>query len=172
MKPEVIRLDIQAKLFEAALNIESPVYIDRIEFDKETGELHIHMDFERGGRFVCPVCEEKACPVHDTTEKTWRHLNFFQYKCYIHFRTPSTKCSKCGVHLYVPPWGRTRSGFTVLFEAFILTLAAEMPVLKIAELVDEHDTKIWRIVKADCAKTLKSRCKNDIIEISKSGVGT
>ena len=43
----------------------------------------------------------------------------------------------------MPPWSRPRSGFTVLFEAFILTLVKEMPVSKIAELVGEHDTRIW-----------------------------
>jgi transposase len=148
----VIHLNIQAKLFEAALSIEVPVYIDRIEFEKEAGELHIHMDFKRGGRFDCPTCGAQDCPVHDTVDKTWRHLNFFQYKCYIHFRTPSTKCGNCGVRLWIPPWGRPRSGFTMLFEAFILTLAKEMPVSKIAELVDEHDTVIWRIVKAHIKK--------------------
>jgi len=153
----VIHLDIQAKLFETALNIESPVFIDRIAFDREAGELHIHMDFKRGGRFDCPTCEEKACPVHDTTEKTWRHLNFFQYKCYIHFRTPSTKCSNCGVHLWIPPWGRSHSGFTMLFEAFVLTLAKEMPISKIAEFVDEHDTVIWRIVKAHIKKAYSNK---------------
>ena len=160
-------MDIQAKLFETALNIENPVFIERIEFDKEAGELHIHMDFERGGKFDCTVCEEKACPVHDTTEKTWRHLNFFQYKCYIHFRTPSTKCGNCGVHLWVPPWGRPRSGFTMLFEAFVLTLAKEMPVSKIAELVDEHDTLIWRVVRAHIKKAYS---KKDMSAVTMIGI--
>ena len=158
-------MDIQAKLFEVALNIESPLYIDRIEFDREPGELHIHIDFERGGKFDCSGCGEKACPVHDTTPKMWRHLNFFQYKCYIHFRTPSTKCGKCGVRLYVPAWGRTRSGFTVLFEAFVLTLAKEMPVSKIAELVDEHDTLIWRIVKAHIKKAYSEKDMSDVTKV-------
>ena len=119
-------MDIQKHLFEAALNITKPIYIDRIDLDSTIGELHIYIEFERGAKFACPVCGE-ICPVHDTTDKVWRHLNFFQYKCYIHMRTPSTKCGKDGVRLYIPEWGRTRSGFTMLFEAFVLTLAKEMP---------------------------------------------
>lgn len=139
-------MDIQSKLFEVALGIEEPLYIKSIGFDEEIGELHIYIDFRRGGRFVCPNCGKKECAVHDTKEKVWRHLNFFQYKCYIHFRNPKIKCDKCGVHQFVPYWARPRSGFTSLFEAFILTLAKEMPVSKIAELIDEHDTRIWRII--------------------------
>ena len=40
-----------------------------------------------------------------------------------------------------------QSGFTMLFEAFIMTLVHEMPVSKIAELIGEHDTRIWRIIR-------------------------
>jgi len=35
--------------------------------------------------------------VHDTIERTWRHLNFFQFKTYIHCRVPRTECKDCGV---------------------------------------------------------------------------
>jgi transposase len=158
-------MDIQAKLFETALNIETPLYIEKIEFDKEAGELHIYIEFKRGERFDCPVCCEKSCPVHDTADKIWRHLNFFQYKCYLHFKTPRTKCDKCGVRLYIPPWGRTHSGFTMLFEAFILTLAKEMPVSKIAELVDEHDTVLWRIVNAHVKKAYSKKEMSTVMKI-------
>jgi hypothetical protein len=49
------------------------------------------------------------------------------------FRTQNTNCDDCGVHLFVPKWGRQQSGFTMLFEAFILTLEREIPISKIAE---------------------------------------
>ena len=138
---------MEKELFSAALGIEEPVYIDEIAFDGEFGELHIHMNFRRGGRFCCTECGEQGLPVHDTVEKSWRHLNFFQYKCYIHLRTPRTKCPDCGERLWIPPWGRIQSGFTMLFEAFIMTLAKEMPISRIGEVVGEQDTRIWRIVR-------------------------
>ena len=138
---------MEKELFGAALGIEEPLYIDKILFDSAEGELHIHMDFLRGGRFSCSECGEAGLPVYDTMEKTWRHLNFFQYKCYLHFRTPRTQCPQCGERLWTPPWGREQSGFTVLFEAFIMALAKEMPISRIGELVGEHDTRIWRIVR-------------------------
>ena len=144
-------MNVQTKLFEAAWCIEKPLYISNIEFN-ELSELHIYIDFERGSKFSCHICEKEECSVHDTVEKVWRHLNFFQYKCFIHFRNPKLKCNKCGVHLFMPPWSRPRSGFTVLFEAFVLTLVKEMPVSKIAELMDEHDTRIWRIIHFHISK--------------------
>ena len=69
-------MNVQTKLFEAALCIEKPLYISNIEFNK-LSELHIYIDFERGSKFSCPICEKEECSVHDTVEKVWRHLNFF-----------------------------------------------------------------------------------------------
>ena len=160
-------MDISKQLFEVALGVEEPIFIEKIEFDKQRGELHIFMNFQRGGKFTCSSCGKSECPVHDTTEKTWRHLNFFQYKSYIHFRTPSTECDNCGVHLFVPFWGRAQSGFTVLFEALIMTLAKEMPVSEIAELVDEHDTRLWRIINFYIKKAYSEK---DFSMVSKVGI--
>ena len=149
---------MEKELFSIALGIAEPVYIDKIMFDGVKGELHIHMNFRPGGRFSCSGCTEADLPVYDTSDKTWRHLNFWQYKTYIHMRTPRTNCPKCGVLQWLPPWGRTQSGFTLLFEAFVLALAKEMPMLQIGELVGEHDTRMWRIVKhhVKCAHAKKS----------------
>ena len=138
---------MEKELFGAALGIEEPVYIEAIEFDAGEGELHIHMNFRRGGRFACSECGTKDLPVHDTADKMWRHLNFFQYKCFIHLRTPRTICPDCGQRLWLPPWARRQSGFTLLFEALVMALAKEMPISQIGELVGEHDTRIWRIIR-------------------------
>jgi len=142
----------QEELFALALGVEEPIYIETVEFDKDKGELHIRMNFRRGARFACSSCGKANLPVHDTVEKTWRHLNFFQYKCFIHLRTPRTKCPKCGERLYMPPWGRKNSGFTMLFELLMLTLAKAMPVSQIAALIGEHDTKVWRVIRSYVGK--------------------
>ena len=65
------------------------------------------------------------------------------------------------------PWAVPESGFTVMFEAFVMALAREpersgdslpqaarrasearqMPVAAVAGLVAEHDTALWRVVR-------------------------
>ena len=82
----------------------------------------------------------------DTVEKTWRHLNFFQHEAYLTARVPRTKCDKCGTHLVNVPWARSDSGFTLLFEAMIMALAKSMPGKTIAQFVNEHDTRLWRVL--------------------------
>lgn len=44
------------------------------------------------------------------------------------------------------PWARQDIGFTLLFEALIMVLAAAMPVAPVARLVGEHDTRLWRVI--------------------------
>ena len=133
-------------LFAQALNISSPWFIKKVEFKKEEGELHIDIDFKPGSLFTCKKCNTKGLKAYDTEQKTWRHLNFFQYKAFIHCRTPRSNCPTDGPLMVDVPWGRPGSGFTILFEAFILELAKQMPVNAVAKLVDEHDTRIWRIL--------------------------
>ena len=44
------------------------------------------------------------------------------------------------------PWAREDSGFTLMMEALMMLLSAEMPVVAMADLLDEHDTRLWRVL--------------------------
>jgi transposase len=134
-------------LFAMALQIKEPLYVKNIEFNKDLGELHIYIDFRKGSKFSCPICGLSEASIHDTIEKTWRHMNFFQYKAFIHYRTPRVICPNDGIHLVDTPWVAPGSGFTLLFETLVLQLAQCMAVLQIANLVDENDTVLWRIIQ-------------------------
>jgi transposase len=50
--------------------------------------------------------------VHDTVDKTWRHLDFFQHKAFLHARVPRVRCGEHGVRLVAVPWARPGSGFS------------------------------------------------------------
>ena len=138
-------------LFAVALNLPSPWRISQVEFkpSKESSlELHIYIAFQRGGRFPCPQepCG-KSFPAYDTAPRTWRHLNFFQYKTCIHADLPRIQCEKHGVKTVQVPWAREGSGFTLLFESRIAELSKHLPVAVIARMVEEHDTRLWRFIR-------------------------
>jgi transposase len=134
------------ELLHAALGLLPPWLIKQCSFSVEAGRLDLYLDFPRGATFPCPLCAAANCKAFDTAPLTWRHLNFFQHQTYIHARTPRVECSRCGIHRIAVPWARPDSGFTLLFEAFVMQLAKVMPVLAAARLVGEHDTLVWRIV--------------------------
>jgi len=142
------------ELFQAALGILPPWMINQCSFSVEAGRLDLYLDFPRGATFPCPLCAAD-CKAFDTAALTWRHLNFFQHQTHIHARTPRVECSRCGIHRVSVPWARPNSGFTLLFEAFVMQLAKVMPVLAAARLLGEHDTLVWRIVNhyVDSART-------------------
>ena len=134
------------EIFELALGLSSPWKVKESVFNAESKRLDIVLHFPRGSTFVCPDCGKKELKAYDTTEKTWRHLNFFQHDAYLTAKVPRVKCQKCGVKLVSIPWARSGSGFTLLFEALVMTLAKAMPVKSISEHTGEHDTKLWRII--------------------------
>jgi len=55
-------------------------------------------------------------------------------------------CPNCGVHVVNVPWAQPGSSFTLLFEAFVITLVTAMPVAAAAHLIGEHNTCLWRVV--------------------------
>lgn len=133
-------------LFKMALGIESPWEITDIKFEnlKSSKELNINIDFKRGSRF--PDNTGELCEVHDTVNKTWRHLNFFEHACYLHCRVPRIKTTDGKVKLVEVPWSRAGSGFTLLFEAYVMALIeCEMPVNKIGHLINENPHRLWTI---------------------------
>lgn len=146
-------------LFTAALGLTPPWEVAEVRFEASAGggrgELSLGLDFPRGSRFPCPRCGT-ACPVHDTAEKQWRHLDFFQHVTLLKARVPRTDCAQDGVLQVLVPWAREGSGFTLLFEAYVMFMAGEMPVAALARLLGEHDTRLWRVVEAHVAEARES----------------
>src|SRR5215471_10641001 len=134
-------------LFQLALGLVPPWMVVDAKFDADKKRLDIEIDFKTGGRFACPECGKADCPVHDTVKKTWPHLNFFQHEAFLHARVARIDCPDCGVRLVNVPWARSGSGFTLLFEAFVMALVKDMPVAAAARLVGEHDTRLWRVIQ-------------------------
>lgn len=106
---------------------------------RETAHLWETLRCPKDGGFV--FCYDHAEMV------TWRHLNVFQHKCQITCRVPRGKCRQCQhVFRVRPPWEGLSIHFTKEFEAFALLLMREMPVSKAAELMEESDTRLWRML--------------------------
>ena len=116
---------INTDLFEKALGIQEPWFISNVDFSAEERQLDITIDFERGSIFACSSCNQGS-KAYDTKLHTWRHLDFFQYKTYIHAYIPRTNCKKCGILQIKIPWARMISDFTLLYEACLISLMREM----------------------------------------------
>lgn len=157
----------ETELIQIALMLTPPWKVAECQFDVNQKRLDIHLDFAKGSQFTCPTCGQSDCAVHDTDQKSWRHLNFFQHETYMYARVPRIRCRKCGVRVIDVPWARDGSGFTLLFEAYIMLLAPSMPVKRIAELVSEHDTRLWRLLQHH---VMEAREQSDYSDVKQVGV--
>lgn len=154
-------LDFQGKynVFESALEIPEPWYVFHHELAKEEKTLHIYIEYRKGAAFSCPNCGSAGCRVHDiqAQDRTWRHLDFWQYKTILHARMPRVNCERCGkIRTVIIDWARPGAGFSLLFEYHVLSLMVEMPVLAVARKVGEHDTRLWRVFKHYVDKAVES----------------
>jgi len=154
-------------LFTLALGLARPWQVIRTAFDAQQGRLDLGIDFERGHTFACPSCTESACPVHDTVEKTWQHLDFFQHKAVLTARVPRISCPGCGVRQVAVPWARPGSGFTLLFEAYALELVRHMPVRAAAKILGVTDHRLWRMLKHHVHEALS---RVDLAQVQDLGV--
>ena len=62
-------------ILQEALGIVSPWFIERTEFDAQSGRLDIHINFVRGSVFSVEGSDDQApeqAKVYDTRQKTWR----------------------------------------------------------------------------------------------------
>lgn len=139
----------QEELFSSAIGIQKPWYIKGIDLDLEKGTLEIDVDFHRGSEFQYmdeETGEVTTYKAFDTSEKTWRHMNFFQYRCYLHARIPRVKTKKGKVRQVKAPWEGASHGFTLLFEAFLMQMVKVMPVHQVSKAIGVYDNKIWDIL--------------------------
>jgi transposase len=139
-------MDPNMQLFSTALGLTAPWYITEVEFDEESEELHVSIDFMDGAEFsISSESDDRSRP-YDTRERRWRHLDFWQHKTYLTARVPRIRLPDGSVKTIEVPWARKGSGFTLLFEASALVLLREMPVAAVARKLREHDTRIWRLL--------------------------
>lgn len=144
-------------VFESALEIPEPWYVFHYELAKEEKTLHIYIEYRKGAEFSCSNCGKQGCKVHDiqNQDRTWRHLDFWQYKTVLHARMPRVKCELCDkIRTVIIGWARPGAGFSLLFDYHVLSLMLEMPVAAVVRHVGEHDTRLWRVFKHYVGKAI------------------
>jgi transposase len=129
------------------LGLNWEVVESRFEVESGTVFLEIRETAKVWDLVRCPQDGGLVFCYDHTQTMTWRHLNIFQHRCEITCRLPRGKCRSCG-HIFRvrPPWEGLSTHFTKEFEAFALLLMREMPVSKVAALVGETDTRLWRML--------------------------
>lgn len=140
---------MMTELFQQALHINAPWLIKSVDFNADKKRLDIYIDFKKGSTFADPDAASdsaKMYKAYDTVQKTWQHLNFFEYECHLHARVPRIKRDDGKVRQVPTPWEGKVLGFTLLFEALLIQLCKAMPIHNVSQLTGVSDHKVWRVL--------------------------
>ena len=119
-------------LYANLLGLTPPWGVEKVELKLKEGEVHITVALPPKQLWVCPECLEQA-PIHDHRERTWRHLDTFQYQTLLHARVPRLNCPTHGVKQLRVPWAEEGSHFTALFEALAIDWMLQAPIDAVAK---------------------------------------
>lgn len=116
--------------YQQLLGLRSPWSVTNVELDMKKMRVDIHVEHV-GPADKCPECGT-SCRIYDeAAERTWRHLDTMQFETLLHAKTPRVECKKHGVRNVHLPWAEKHARFTLLFEAFAIS------VLQAARSVEE-----------------------------------
>jgi transposase len=141
-------------LFTQALGLSAPWKVIKCDFDPAAKALELVIDFERGARFTDPDTGE-LCAVHDTVQRSWEHLRFFEHRTTIRARVPRMKTPSGAVKTVEVPWAKPNSGFTLLMEAHLLVMAKVMPVAEVSRQTKVSEDRIWHLIRARIGEAWK-----------------
>ena len=161
---------MQEALFCQALGLAAPWAVQRVALDVERKRIDLYVVWQ-SSHASCPACAATGQKLHDVRQRSWRHLDFFQFEAYVHCALPRVSCSACGCTSQLSvPWAREGSRFTLMFEALALTLAREMPVAACARILRCAGNALWRQIDAHVglARAKESYAGVDVIGIDET----
>lgn len=163
---------IPEKAFDQLLGLDKNWEVASAEYESEPSErfvLFIRETDALWSSLICPVptCASNRIVCYDHAEvRVWRHLDAFGKPTEIVCPPPRGCCKTCGHVWRVPvPWEGEGKHFTRDFEAFALTLMREMPMKKAAEILGEHDTRLWRMLFAHVDKAYAALDLSELVQV-------
>ena len=139
--------------------------IDKVLLDEQIQQIDIYISHS-GGALVCPETGEPGTLYDHRKVRTWRHLDCYEFKCFVHCRVPRVK-SSVGVRTIKTPWASASNRFTDAFERWTINLLKESKnQTKTAKLLRSKFDTVNRILHRSVARGLKRRSLDDIAHVS------
>ena len=139
------------------LEVEQPWVLTKIDIQPKNKVIDVFIDFKKGSNFSCLQCDE-LCSVHDSDFRRIRHLDLFEFQCYLNIRMPRIKCKEHGVKtIRSTKLFREGSHYTFHLEHKIMRLCRQMSMSAISKEIHESDSNLWRVFKYYTRKGIEER---------------
>lgn len=148
--------------YRELLGLDSSWRVDEVILDLEQNQVLIRLS-HRGGELTCACCEASCSQADVASERTWRHLDTMQFKTEIKAAVPRSRCSDCGVKTTTVPWASKHSRFTLMFEAFAISVLESCAnVSRAATLLGLGWDAVHSIIERAVARGLDRRSLDSI----------
>lgn len=131
--------------------------ITSIDTDFKNKRVDVHLKYG-DTKYFDPDTEAEASYYDLAPERQWRHLDIWDYKCYIHCRLPRVKCLDGKVKTIRMGWADKHDRHTYSFEIKVInTLLASKNQTKTAELLGCSFRMVNRIMHRSTDRGLLNR---------------
>ena len=133
--------------------------------DAEAERIDIYIS-HAGHGLICPKTGEPGTLYDHRKERSWRHLDWFQFRCFVHCRVPRVK-SSAGVNTIQVPWAHASQRYTAAFESWtIRLLKATKNQTETAKLLRCKFDGVNRILHRSVARGERRRALKDRSHLS------
>ncbi|MXW32220.1 MAG: ISL3 family transposase [Rhodothermaceae bacterium] len=144
------------------LGLDSEWQVDQITMDTENQQIDVFLSHS-GKHLVCPETGEAGTLYDHRKERSWRHLDWFQCKCFVHCRVPRIQSSS-GIKTIVILWAEASSRMTYAFERWAIELL-QATETKTAKLLRCGVNQIYRIMHRSVDRGIDRRSLDEISHI-------
>ena len=137
-------------LYTQILGLQSPWHIDRVELDEGSQQVLVFVRKSGSEQLACPQCGKHA-PGYDSRQRRWRHLDTCQFQTVLVCDAPRVNCGECGIHAARLPWAAPNSGFTAMFENFVIAWLKEASTAAVARMLGLS----WTAIDGIMARAVK-----------------
>ena len=158
-------MDSYLDLTRLTLGLGDDWTIDKVLLDEQRQRVDIYIS-HLGGALVCPETGESWTLYDHRSERIWRHLDCYEFKCFVRCRVPQIK-SSVDVRTIKTPWASASNQYTDAFERWTIDLLqATKNQTKIAQLLRSKFDTVNRILHRIVARGLQWRSLEAIAHVS------
>lgn len=148
------------------LGIKSPWQVRRVDLQLQANRVEVDVEHDPEAAVACPQCG-RTCACYDhAPQRRWRHLDVMQFATIIRARAPRCQCPEHGVVTVHVPWAEPHGRFTVMFEAFAVTvIQAARSFVQVMEILKVDWHTIQEIVRRAVKRGLLRRSTESVRQV-------
>lgn len=148
------------------LGIHSPWQVRRVDLQLQANRVEVDVEHAPDGAVACPQCRRSCARYDHAPQRQWRHLDVMQFATIIRARVPRCQCPEHGVVTAHVPWAEPHGRFTLMFEAFALTvIEAARSFVQAMEILKVDWHTIQEIVRRAVERGLSRRSTEAVTQV-------